>query len=430
MMNALQKLGSVLRLLGLSVWIVVTSPTPVQAASVTISCGAVGRELELCRSGAEAWSQATGHAVHIVTAPASSTERLALYQQLLAAASNDVDVFQIDVIWPGILARHFVDLKLYSDGAEAQHFATIVENNTVDNRLVAIPWFASTGLLYYRKDLLDKYDEPVPQTWQELTATAQRIQTAERAAGNTRLWGFVWQGRAYEGLTCAALEWVASHNGGTIVDHTGQITINNPRAAAALELAASWVGTITPPGVLNYGEEEARGVFQSGNAVFMRNWPYAWALAQAEDSPVRGKVGVGSLPKGGPDGRHAATLGGWQLAVSRYSRHPELAADLIMHLASRDEQRRRAIQAAYIPTIPPLFDEAAILAANPFFRTLGDTVRGAVARPSTATGTAYNRLSSRFWNAVHTAISGKRSPSDALKRLERDLQRLRRRGRW
>ena len=83
-----------------------------------------------------------------------------------------------------------------------------------------------------------------------------------------------------------------------IVDADGKITINNPQAAQALDMAKGWIGTISPEGVLNYAEEEARGVFQSGNAVFMRNWPYAWALANAADSPVKGKVGVAVLPQG------------------------------------------------------------------------------------------------------------------------------------
>src|SRR5690606_11371827 len=106
--------------------------------------------------------------------------------------------------------------------------------------------------------------------------SAEKIQNGERKAGNRNFWGFVFQGRAYEGLTCNALEWIHSFGGGTIADATGAVTINNPHAKKALTLAASWIGTITPRGALNYMEEEARGVFQTGNAAFLRNWPYAW----------------------------------------------------------------------------------------------------------------------------------------------------------
>ena len=402
----------------------------VQAETLAISCGAVGQELEFCKTGAEAWAKKTGNQVNLISTPNSTTERLALYQQLLAAGAADIDVFQIDVIWPGILGNHLIDLKPYANGIEKDSFPTIVENNTVDGKLVAMPWFIDAGLLYYRKDLLAKHGAQPPKTWRELTETAQKIQDAERAAGNDKMWGFVWQGRAYEGLTCDALEWVASFNGGTIVDKSG-VTINNPQAVAAIDTAAGWVKTISPEGVLNYAEEEARGVFQSGNAVFMRNWPYAWSLAQGPESAIKDKVGVSALPKGGADGRHAATLGGWQLAVSKYSKNPKLAADLVMYLTSPEEQKRRAIQGAYNPTIATLYKDPEILAAVPFFGELYDTFVNAVARPSTVTGSKYNQASNEFWNAVHSVLSGKTQAKDSLAQLESSLKRMSRGGkRW
>src|SRR5262245_946148 len=81
------------------------------AATISVSCGAVGKELEMCKTGAEAWAKKTGNTVNLVSTPDSTTERLALYQQLLAAGASDIDVFQIDVVWPGILANHFIDLS-------------------------------------------------------------------------------------------------------------------------------------------------------------------------------------------------------------------------------------------------------------------------------------------------------------------------------
>ena len=398
------------------------------AANVSISCGAVGQELELCKQGAEEWARQTGNTVTIVSTPNSTTERLALYQQLLAAGAQDIDVFQIDVIWPGILGSHFIDLKPFSDGAESEHFSAIIENNTVGGELKAMPWYTDAGILYYRADLLEKYGKTPPTTWQELTATAKEIMDAERAAGNSGMWGFVFQGRAYEGLTCNALEWIDSFGGGEIVDAAGEITVNNPRAAEAVALAGSWVGSIAPEGVLNYAEEEARGVFQSGNAVFMRNWPYAWSLAQSADSPIRGKVGAVALPKGGPDGNNTGTLGGWQLAVSKYSANAEAAADLVMFLTSKSEQKRRAIAGSYNPTIDALYRDEQVLAAVPFFGDLYGTFTNAVARPSRVTGERYNRVSNAFWNAVHGVLSGKDKADAAMASLEGELRGIRRRG--
>ena len=401
-----------------------------RAAEIAISCGAVGQELRMCRTAAEAWAKKTGHTVEIISTPNESNQRLALYQQLLAAGSPDIDVFQIDVIWPGILGRHFVDLsgRVPPEIFDA-HFATIVKNNTVGGRIVAMPWFIDAGLLYYRKDLLEKYGEAVPNTWGEMTRTAKRIQDAERAAGNDKMWGFVFQGRAYEGLTCDALEWVHSYGGGTIVELDGSISVHNPKAVAAIQRAASWIGTITPKGVLNYAEEEARGVFQSGNAVFMRNWPYAWSLGNAPESPVAGKIGTSALPKG-PNGEHRGTLGGWQLAVSKYSKNPKIAVDLILYLTSSQEQRRRAIEASFNPTRKALYKDPEVIKANPFFLTLREVFTNAVPRPSRITGVRYNRVSTAFWNAVHAALSGEADAESALKTLSRRLARIRRGKKW
>ncbi|MEX2134077.1 MAG: ABC transporter substrate-binding protein, partial [Acidimicrobiia bacterium] len=337
------------------------------------------------------------------------------------AQSSEGDVFQIDVIWPGDLAEHFVDLNEYGGAEEvANHFPAIVENNTVDGKLVGIPWFTDAGLLYYRSDLLEKYDLEPPATWDELEAAALTIQEGERAEGNQDFWGYVWQGNAYEGLTCDALEWIASAGGGSIIEPDGTISINNQAAIDILDQAAGWVGTISPPGVTAYGEEDARGVWQAGNAAFMRNWPYAYSLGNADDSPIAGMFDVSPLP-GATAGQSAATLGGWQLAVSAYSEHPEEAAQLAFFMAGESEQKRRAINYSLNPTIETLYDDAEVIEANPFFASLFDVFTNAVARPSTATAPEYATVSSLFFNAVHDVLTGSADAEDAVLELELDL---------
>lgn len=403
---------------------------PAAGANIAIACGSVGVEFELCRQGAQAWAARTGHTVKMISTPNDANERLALFQQLLAARSPDIDVFQIDVVWPGILAPYLVDLTSHvPQKLLAEDFPVLISNDRVNGRLVALPWFADVGLMYYRRDLLEKYGAPVPKTWGQLTQTARQIQQRERAAGAQRMWGFVWQGRAYEGLTCNALEWVHSFGGGTIVDSDGKVTIDNRQAARALTLAASWVGTITPPGVLNYTEEEARGVFQAGDSVFMRNWPYALALANRPGSAVAAKIGIGPLPHG-PGGPSSGTLGGSQLAVSRYSRAPEAAIDLVRTLTSAREQMRRAIKGGFNPTVERLYRDPQLLAASPSLSELRKVFAGAVARPSAVTGRRYNQVSNEFWNAVHDVLSGRRPAPESLAALAQRLRFLSRGEQW
>jgi len=400
------------------------------AATIKVACGAVGLEFDLCKQESEAWAKKTGNEVQLVSSPSDSNERLALFQQILSSGSDKIDVYEIDVIWPGLLANHLIDLKPYTNGAEKAHFEGIVANNTIAGKLIAMPWFVDAGLLYYRKDLLEKYGVQPPTTWDELGAAAKKVQDAERKAGNDKMWGYVFQGRAYEGLTCNALEWVVSNNGGMIVESNGKVSINNPNAVKAIDRMAGWIGTITPKAVLNYAEEDARGVFQSGNAVFMRNWPYSWSLAQKEDSVIKGKVGVSALPKGSADGRSAAALGGWQLAVSKYSKNQKLAADLVMYLSSPEVQKDRALKGSFNPTIASLYKDPEILKSAPFMGELLPTFTAAVGRPSTVTGAKYNQVSNQFWNAVHDVLSGKTKAETAFAGLNASLTRLSAGGKW
>ncbi|KFE70072.1 ABC transporter substrate-binding protein [Hyalangium minutum] len=417
-------------LAGLVAVVALATPGLARAEKLVIACGSVGKEADLCKQGAEAWAKKAGHTVELMSVPQDAGQQLAQFQQLLAAGSSDVDVIRIDVVWPGMVANHFVDLKPYfPDDVLKQHFQPIVQNNTVNGKLIAIPWFTDAGLLYYRKDLLEKYGQKPPTTWQELATSAQAVLDGEKKAGNTKLVGFVFQGKAYEGLTCNALEWIDSFKGGTIVDSSGQVTVNNPKAAEAIDFFAGLMGNVVPKGVLNYQEEEARNAFQAGNAVFMRNWPYAWALANSKDSPVAGKVGVMALPKGGADGKATGTLGGWQLGVSKYSKNAPLAAELVKYLTSAEEQKRRAIEGSFNPTIMSLYKDADLLKANPFMGNLYETFVNAVPRP-TITGAKYNQVSTEFRNGVYSTLSGKGKAADNLKKVEAKLKTLGKNGKW
>ncbi len=403
---------------------------PAAAATLSLSCGS-GLQAETCRDAARQWARQQGHRVRFVDLPNSSTERLALIQQMLAGHSTRIDIYPLDIVWPGQLASELLDLKPLLERTDIEGFAEAdLRSDTVDGRLVALPYFADVALLYYRKDLLDAFGLPVPHSWEELGRVAAQAQRRARARGATRIWGYVWQGAAYEGLGCNALEWIAAAGGGTLVDaHSGRVTIDNPLARAALEMARGWIGTISPLDVLNMQEEQARAAFQSGHAVFMRNWPYARALLEHAGSAVRGRVGVALLPAG-PGGQSAATLGGWQLAVSRYSRHPREAAALVAYLTAPRQQRTDALRAGMLPTRVALYEDARLRASVPDFALLTQALRQGVARPSSVTGVHYARVSAAFYVAVHDIVSGRSNAAATLRRLQLRLQRLAPDGVW
>lgn len=402
---------------------------PAAAATLTMACDSIGHGARVCEEGVRAWEKKSGHRVKMLSLPPSSSERLILYRQLLAVQSPLIDVLTIDIVWPGILAESLIDLSGPAASTIKGHFPAIVKSNTVEGRLIAMPWFTDAGLLYYRKDLLEKYKQTIPRTWAELTATASLIQHSERSSGQRHMWGYVWQGRPYEGLTCDALEWIVSHGGGSIVEPSGAVTVDNPATIAALRMAKSWIGDISPTSVLGAREEESRAMFQSGNAVFLRNWPYVWSVVNAPDSPVRNKVGIAVLPRGA-NGAAGATLGGHQLAVSKYSRHSDLAIELVMFLTGRGEQKRRAIKLGVSPTIGSLYQDAQLLAMNPYQETLRAAAASATPRPSTVTGRKYEQVSTEVWKTVSGVLAEGKDPASSVKALDARLNTLHTNGKW
>jgi trehalose/maltose transport system substrate-binding protein len=396
----------------------------VLAANLSIVTGSVGKDVEILQENLKPWEAKTGNKVTIVPMPPNTTDQFGQYRLWLAAGNSDIDVYFTDVIWAPQLADQFVDLTDAAKDVAKDHFPSIIESQTTNGKLVALPAFTDAPALYYRKDLLEKYKQAVPKTWAEMAATAKIVQDGERAAGNKDMQGFVFQANAYEGLTCDALEWVKSNGGGQIVEPDGTISINNDKAAAALEAVKGFIGTISPEGVLGYGEEDSRGVWQTGNAVFMRNWPYAYGLGNGDDSKVKGMFDVTTLPTAGGDTKSAATLGGWNIAVSKYSKNQKEAVELALYLASAEMQKKGALQLSHLPTIVSLYDDADIKAAQPIIPRWKDVFLNAVPRPSAPTKVKYNEVSSLFWNAVHDTLAGKGSAKENLATLEGKLTEL------
>src|SRR5467141_394164 len=367
------------------------------------------------------FTRETGIRVSLLPSPDSARQRLVLWRELLGTGTSGPDVYGIDVIWPGMLAEFFVDLKPYFASEVSLQFPVMAAGYTVDNKLVAMAYRPDIGLLYYRTDLLRQYGyrEP-PRTWDELERMAARIQAAERAKGKKEFWGFVWQGAAAESLTCNALEWQASEGGGRIIEEDKTISVNNPHAIRAWQRAARWVGSISPPSVVGYEEWDALNVWIAGDAAFMRNWPTAYVDSQAAESPIRNKFDISLLP-GGKAGR-VGTLGGAGLAVSRFSAHPREALELVRYLTRRDVQVKRSRVLSQPPTLPELYNLPEVLELNPRFGLLSQAFRtGIVLRPSNVTGKKYQEVTDAYIEAVHSVLTGEKSAPKAAAALQNEL---------
>lgn len=393
------------------------------AYAETLSMFCPASEADICKAGVADWEAETGNTVNILSMPNDWDEAVPQYQQLLSAKSTDVDILYVDVVWLGILQRNLLDLSGKVDDATLdQHFAPVVGAANIKDRLVALPWYMDAGFMYYRKDLLEKYGEEEPKTWDDLTRIAAKIQEGERAAGQDDMWGYVWQGKSSESLTCDAIEWIASNGGGSIVEPDGTVSLDNPNAAEALTRAQGWIDTISPRGVLGYDEDASRAVFEQGNAVFHRNWPYVWGTSQSEGSKIVDKVGVMALPVGKEGQASSGCLGPIYLSVSKHSAHPDLAIDLLKHVTGPKVQKMRALEGAYNPSIGALYDDAEILEAVPFMNYAEEAFAGAVARPSGYTGTNYNRVSQVFFQGVHDILANDADVAAKLTEMAADIE--------
>ncbi|HEV7666761.1 MAG TPA: ABC transporter substrate-binding protein [Chloroflexota bacterium] len=380
----------------------------------------VGPAGELEKTMTDQFVKDTGIQVQFTQRPQDSTESLALFQRFFQGQSADIDAMSIDVVWPGILAPHLADLTQKLADEAKLHYPGIIANNTVGGKLVTMPYFSDFGMLYYRTDLLQKYGfSAAPKTWDELQQQATKIVDGEKGA-NPTFAGFVFQGKAYEGLTCDALEWVASSGGGQIVDASGKVTINNPQAAAILNTVKGWIGNVVPRGVTSYGEEEARTAFGGGNAAFMRNWPYAYTPSQAADSPVKGKFDVGPLPANA-GGKPSGTIGGWGQAVSKYSKAQDAAIQYVRYVTSPEVQLWRAIAGGFVPTIQTVAENPDVLAVQPYLKNVGNVDR--VGRPAGVFGESYNQASTAFFQGVSQILGGA-DATTILPDVQRKLQAL------
>ncbi|MCC5876786.1 MAG: ABC transporter substrate-binding protein [Candidatus Sumerlaeia bacterium] len=349
------------------------------------------------------FTEETGIPVEIHLGPRSISERLNLYQQMVGSRASGMDLYLIDVIWIGHFPGQFVDLRDHFSRHVSDFFPAIIENNTLHGELIALPWFTDVGVMYYRRDLLEKYDIAPPETWDDFEAAALTIQEGERAAGNPDFWGFAWQGGPREALTCNLMEWFATHGVGSLFNEDGDFTLDRRRATAALDRAAGWIGHITNPDVLQWIELESVEAFHAGNAAFLRYWSFGWGSLNAPELELAGKIGVMTMPTA--NGTPSGTLGGWQFALSRSSENQEDALKLLRFLTSENSQRKMA-RAGFLPTRPKLYEDGSMAEHFEPLKTMLLALDEATLRPSAEYGRNYNAFSTLMQRLVSNRLSG------------------------
>jgi multiple sugar transport system substrate-binding protein len=401
-----------------------------QGPKVVFAVGGAPAELAFWEEVVRDFVTHTGAQVELLRRPADTEQQRQGLIIALKAGMTDPDVFLMDVAWLGLFAASNWLVPLQQVDRSA-FFAQVLNLVDIHNgQLLALPVYLDAGLLYYRKDLLERFAiaQP-PETWQELAEQAIRVQEEMRKS-DADFYGFIWQGRQYEGLIPNFQEF-AGARGGFIVhnENNPRIILDQPQNRAALRFMHDliWKYKISPPFTYTeMQEEETRLLFQTGGALFARNWPYAWALHQSQESPVRGKIGV-TLPPAPSGGERTSSLGGWHIGVSTFSDAKPLALAFVQYVCSYPVQKRMILRLGWNPGRRDLYTDPEVLQQAPHLQVLQQALQVATPRPLLP---YYPQLSVIAQRRINGVLARRIDATSALHEAEREIAALLARYGW
>jgi multiple sugar transport system substrate-binding protein len=344
----------------------------------------------------------TGITVKMLEFPASADAQRQQFIQRQQAKSGECDIFSADVIWTAEFAsqKWIYDMTPYIEKRKAEFIQAPLETVTFEDKIWGVPETTDAGFLYYQ----DTKVTSEPTTWQQVYQ-----QAADKG-------GIVYQGAAYEGLTCDFLELMFAAGGQVLNEDGTKAAINSPQSVKALQLMVDGIKNgAAPRAVTTYMEPESLAAWQTGKYAFMRNWPYAYALSQNDKgSKVQGKFKVMAQPAFEGGGK-AGILGGHNSVISVYSKNPGAALAVVDYVTGVENNVRNASKFSLAPVLRAAYDDAAVKKALPFSEELEQAVAQAKARPVSA---VYPQISQAIYNNVNEALAGRQSPADAMKKAQ------------
>lgn len=364
-----------------------------------------------------------GLKIQIETGGATSELQRQYLSTVLNAKDSAIDVFLIDIVNPAqYYGAGWLEPLDAHIGAPATvlrgHLPVYQQSNVVKGKLAALPGFADAMFVYYRRDLLEKHKIAEPKTWDELAAAAQRIQKAE---GDPNLQGLSIQGAPIEGAVCTFLLPYWSQ-GREFNDANGKLTLDRAAAAKGLQ---QWLRMVDQ-GVIKRNVAEVKtpdtvNEFKAGQVIFAINWSWAWDRFKDDtDSKVKGRVGVMPLPATA-GGKSATCIGGWQWAVSAFSKNKAAAARLVQFMGSKDSSRFLAAEGALLPVYPDVYTDAEVLKQVPWFKDAAEVVAFGRSRPMSE---RYGEVSDVLRTVTSAVLARTVKPEDGVAQIENRLKRV------
>jgi multiple sugar transport system substrate-binding protein len=351
--------------------------------------------------------------IDIEVGGATSEAQQQYLSTVLSAKDPVLDLILIDVIRPAQWAAQGwaepLDPYLGADKARLvpTYLKAYADADQVGGKLIAFPYFADAQFLYYRKDLLEKYKQPVPKTWDQMMQTARVIMDGEK---NPQLQGFSTAGAPIEGTVCTYL--VPLWGMGSDLTKGGKLNLDTPQARQPFQLYGRMKQAgVLPKNIAEIPTDRIRIDMQAGNLIFAMSWGYVWnRLENDADTKVKGKIGVTTLPHD-EGGQSATCIGGWQVAVSAYSKNKQEAVKFARYLSSPEVSKMQAILASHLPVFPSVYKDPDVLKANPWFAEALPVVESAKSRPVSA---QYPQVSDVIRSNMNAYLAGTKTTDTAL----------------
>lgn len=359
--------------------------------------------------------------VNLVELPDNTNEKYELISSKLALKDGSVDIIDSDVTWPAIFVNSdWIEPldKYFSKEELSQHFQSSIEAAKIDNKLYGIPYRYDSGLIFYRKDLLDKYGFKAPQSFNELLAISKSI-----CANEKDLYGYAGSWKNFEGLTCNFIELLWAYNSDLTIKENGSVSIDQKEVYNTVKLMSDLIYKykITPASSADFSSGDVRKLFAEGKLLFMRDWPAGWAVINAPDSKVRTLVGVMPIPKMNENQSSPGTYGGWQYMVSKHSKHKSASVKFIKFMTSNEEQMKTFLTYSYLPSKSELYYDPQVQEKIPFAISMADYFNTAKTRPRVEN---YDDITFIIQNEVHKVITGEQSPESSVVNMNELLSNL------